>query len=40
MNRGDVEGRTITVDSRYTAWGAKVSVKAPDPRTVTSKLAG
>ncbi|MEV4163798.1 hypothetical protein [Nonomuraea dietziae] len=40
VNRGDVEGRTITVDSRYTGWGAKVSVKPPDPRTVTGKLAG
>ncbi|MFD1936808.1 MULTISPECIES: hypothetical protein [Nonomuraea] len=37
VGRGDVEGRTITVDSRYTKWGGKVSIKAPDPRTVTSE---
>ncbi|MEV1003712.1 hypothetical protein [Nonomuraea sp. NPDC050202] len=29
---------TSTVDSRYTGWGGKVSVKAPAPATVTTKL--
>ncbi|MEW9555821.1 hypothetical protein [Nonomuraea sp. NPDC050783] len=27
----------VTVDSRYTGWGAKVSIKAPDPSTVTTR---
>jgi hypothetical protein len=29
---------TSTVDSRYAGWGGKVSVKAPAPATVTTKL--
>ncbi|TMR88005.1 hypothetical protein [Nonomuraea basaltis] len=29
---------TSTVDSRYTGWGGKVSVKAPAPATVTTKI--
>ncbi|AQZ62327.1 hypothetical protein BKM31_13400 [[Actinomadura] parvosata subsp. kistnae] len=29
---------TSTVDSRYTGWGSKVSVKAPAPSTVTTKF--
>ncbi|MCK2218267.1 hypothetical protein MF672_031420 [Actinomadura sp. ATCC 31491] len=27
----------VTVDSRYTGWGSKVSIKAPDPGTVTTR---
>ncbi|SDK44601.1 hypothetical protein [Nonomuraea jiangxiensis] len=29
-----LESRLIAVDTRYSGWGGKVSVKAPDPRTV------
>ncbi|MFI6635239.1 hypothetical protein ACIBI7_40675 [Nonomuraea fuscirosea] len=29
------DGKTITIDSRFTGWGAKVSVKAPNPASVT-----
>ncbi|MER7365814.1 hypothetical protein [Nonomuraea wenchangensis] len=29
---------TTTVDSRYTGWGGKVSIKAPAPSTVTTKI--
>ncbi|MGW5156574.1 hypothetical protein ACWEPN_13935 [Nonomuraea wenchangensis] len=29
---------TTTVDTRYTGWGSKVSIKAPAPSTVTSKI--
>ncbi|MGW0811502.1 hypothetical protein [Nonomuraea sp. NPDC002799] len=32
------DGKTITIDSRFTGWGAKVSIKAPDPSTVTSRM--
>ncbi|TDD35576.1 hypothetical protein E1286_39340 [Nonomuraea terrae] len=31
----DFEGSTAIVDTRYTDWGAKVSVKTPSPKTVT-----
>ncbi|MCF6468499.1 hypothetical protein FAF44_08875 [Nonomuraea sp. MG754425] len=34
----DGELDEVTVDSRYTGWGSKVSIKAPDPDTVTSKF--
>lgn len=34
----DGELNMVTVDSRYTGWGGKVSIKAPDPGTVTTKL--
>lgn len=37
MMTEDGESQFITVDSRYTGWGSKVSVKAPDPDTVTTK---
>ncbi|MFI7420749.1 hypothetical protein [Nonomuraea sp. NPDC049684] len=30
------EGGTITIDSRFTGWGAKVSIKAPDSDAVTT----
>ncbi|MBF8191480.1 hypothetical protein ITP53_38460 [Nonomuraea sp. K274] len=36
----DGESSIVTVDSRYTGWGGKVSVKAPDPGKVTTKLFG
>ncbi|PZG06400.1 hypothetical protein [Nonomuraea aridisoli] len=28
------DGKVITIDSRFTGWGAKVSIKAPDPGSV------
>ncbi|MFG1709383.1 hypothetical protein ACFLIM_39950 [Nonomuraea sp. M3C6] len=34
----DGESNMVTVDSRYTGWGSKVSIKAPDPNTVTTKF--
>ncbi|MEV0384970.1 hypothetical protein [Nonomuraea sp. NPDC050643] len=34
----EFEGSVVTVDTRYTGWGSKVSVKAPNPKTVTDKL--
>ncbi|GAA3202123.1 hypothetical protein GCM10020216_000400 [Nonomuraea helvata] len=33
----DGESYTSTVNTRYTKWGSKVSVTAPDPSTVTTK---
>ncbi|MFI7615006.1 hypothetical protein ACIBP6_27630 [Nonomuraea terrae] len=35
----DFEGGIISVDTRYSGWGGKVSVKAPNPKTVTDQLA-
>ena len=29
------DGKTITIDSRFTGWGAKISIKAPDPKKVS-----
>lgn len=37
-NFADFEDGIISVDTRYSGWGSKVSVKAPDPKTVTDKL--
>ncbi|MBF8194016.1 hypothetical protein ITP53_51750 [Nonomuraea sp. K274] len=34
----DGEINMVTVDSRYTGWGSKVSIKAPHPGTVTTKF--
>lgn len=34
----EFEGGIISVDTRYSGWGGKVSVKAPAPRTVTHTL--
>ncbi|WP_113700243.1 hypothetical protein [Nonomuraea lactucae] len=34
----DFEGGIISVDTRYSGWGSKVSVKAPAPKTVTHTL--
>ncbi|SDL20428.1 hypothetical protein [Nonomuraea jiangxiensis] len=34
----EFEGGIIAVDTRYSGWGSKVSVKAPDPKGVTYKL--
>jgi hypothetical protein len=31
-------GKTFTMDSRFTGWGRKVSVKAPDPDKVSKEL--
>ncbi|MEW1838922.1 hypothetical protein AB0392_13280 [Nonomuraea angiospora] len=33
----EYENSTFIVDTRYTGWGSKVSVKAPNPKTVTDK---
>ncbi|MFG1703744.1 hypothetical protein ACFLIM_11160 [Nonomuraea sp. M3C6] len=33
-----LEGKTFTIDSRFTGWGRKVSIKAPDPDKVATKL--
>ncbi|GAA2207622.1 hypothetical protein GCM10009850_030800 [Nonomuraea monospora] len=30
------DGKTITIDSRFTGWGAKVSIKAPAPDTIVT----
>jgi hypothetical protein len=40
MASQDGETAIVTIDSRYTGWGGKVSVKAPDPGKVTVKLFG
>lgn len=34
----DSQTDAVTVDSRYSRWGAKVSIKAPAPSKVTTKL--
>ncbi|NUW43376.1 hypothetical protein [Nonomuraea rhodomycinica] len=34
----EFEGGIIAVDTRYSGWGSKVSVKAPAPKTVTRTL--
>ncbi|MFG1948537.1 hypothetical protein [Nonomuraea sp. NPDC048826] len=34
------EGKTITIDSRFTGWGAKVSIKAPPSDQVTTGMDG
>ncbi|AQZ62137.1 unnamed protein product [[Actinomadura] parvosata subsp. kistnae] len=36
----ELKGKTLTIDSRFTGWGAKVSIKAPDPDTVTTDMGG
>ncbi len=36
--RKGLEGKTFYVDTHYSAWGGKVTIKAPDPRTVTDTL--
>ncbi|MEV0626987.1 hypothetical protein [Nonomuraea wenchangensis] len=38
--RKDLEGKTFYIDTHYSAWGGKVSVEAPHPRTVTDKPSG
>ncbi|WP_327589047.1 hypothetical protein OHA25_20060 [Nonomuraea sp. NBC_00507] len=35
---GELAGRTLHVDTRYTQWGGKVSIKVPDPRKTTTEL--
>ncbi|MFB4275400.1 hypothetical protein ACBJ59_08865 [Nonomuraea sp. MTCD27] len=40
FDKSEFDGRTITIDSRFTGWAAKVSIKAPDPDTVTSETTG
>lgn len=34
----ELVGRTLHVDTRYSRWGGKVSIKAPDPRETTTEL--
>ncbi len=34
----ELAGRTVHVDTRYSRWGGKVTIKAPDPRTTTTEL--
>ncbi|MFG2074730.1 hypothetical protein [Nonomuraea maritima] len=34
----DWQGMTVHVDSRYSGWGDKISIKAPDPRSVEDKM--
>ncbi|MEU8205892.1 hypothetical protein [Streptosporangium sp. NPDC049046] len=34
------EGNTISVETRFTGWGGKVSIKAPPVNKVTTKLEG
>ncbi|MGV9378761.1 hypothetical protein ACWDRB_23285 [Nonomuraea sp. NPDC003707] len=36
IDKSGFDGQTITIDSRFTGWGGKVSIKAPDPETVTA----
>ncbi|MGA5763264.1 hypothetical protein [Nonomuraea bangladeshensis] len=32
------DGKTITIDTRFTSWGRRVSIKAPAPATVSTKV--
>ncbi|WP_431912676.1 hypothetical protein [Nonomuraea jabiensis] len=34
----ELVGKTLYVDTHYSRWGSKVSVKAPDPRKTTAEL--
>ncbi|MBB6547495.1 hypothetical protein [Nonomuraea rubra] len=34
----EVVGKTLHIDTHYSKWGGKVSIKAPDPRDTTSEL--
>ncbi|MEV0236381.1 hypothetical protein [Nonomuraea sp. NPDC050786] len=34
----ELVGKTLYVDTRYSQWGDKVSIKAPDPRATTTEL--
>ncbi|WP_156325276.1 hypothetical protein [Nonomuraea sp. SBT364] len=34
----ELVGKTLHVDTRYSRWGDKVSIKAPDPRKTTTEL--
>ncbi|TDD46574.1 hypothetical protein E1286_20300 [Nonomuraea terrae] len=36
----DDQGMTVHADTRYSGWGDKVSIKAPDPDTVGDKIEG
>ncbi|MFB4262361.1 hypothetical protein [Nonomuraea sp. GTA35] len=35
---GEVAGRTVRVDTRYSRWGGEVSINVPDPGTTTTEL--
>ncbi|MCP2350461.1 hypothetical protein [Nonomuraea roseoviolacea] len=39
LDTSGMDGKTLTIESRFTGWGRKVSVKAPDPGTVTTKVS-
>ncbi len=32
------DGKTMTIDTRFTSWGKRVSIKAPAPATVSTKV--
>lgn len=32
-----MQDKTVTTDTRFTGWGKKVSIKAPNPDTVTTE---
>lgn len=38
FDSGTWEGKTFAVETRFTGWGGKVSIKAPDAKKVTTKL--
>ncbi|WP_155359969.1 hypothetical protein [Acrocarpospora macrocephala] len=38
FDTNEMDGKTITIDSRFTGWGRKVSIKAPDRHKVATKL--
>ncbi|WP_146104026.1 hypothetical protein [Nonomuraea solani] len=35
----ELVGKTVHVDTRYSRWGGKVPIKAPDPRATTTELS-
>ncbi|WP_146103975.1 hypothetical protein [Nonomuraea solani] len=39
LDTNGYDGKTITVDSRFTGWGVKVSIKPPNPGTVSTKTS-
>lgn len=40
LDSNGFEGKTLTIDSRFTGWGAKVSIKAPDNDSITTEITG
>ncbi|NUW38349.1 hypothetical protein HTZ77_44175 [Nonomuraea sp. SMC257] len=39
LDTSALDGKTMTIETRFTGWGRKVSIKAPDPDTVTTKIS-